>query len=220
MNNEYEKNQSAPTPDDRETGEMVRTPRGTFYLTNMTREEMEAAGYGLHHQSRDGKYLIMGNGSRAFAIRNEEALEKMTVLVVEPMKEPYAKEIDPGLRSLQAEVGGYIEVVYPFSSRVGLICNEESKLIGLELNRSLRDETGKIYDAIAGTFLVVGLGQEDFTSLTPEQVQEYTAHFKQPEQFIRRNGQIIVQPVELDRTTGEAHRNDHLRKKRSRDRER
>ena len=84
MNNEYEKNQSAPTPDDRETGEMVRTPRGTFYLTNMTREEMEAAGYGLHHQSRDGKYLIMGNGSRAFAIRNEETLEKMTVLVVEP----------------------------------------------------------------------------------------------------------------------------------------
>ena len=96
-----------PSPDDRETGETVRTPRGTFYVTDMSREQMEAAGYGLHHQSDDGKYLIMGNGNRAFAIRNEEAQEhaapeKMTVLVVEPRKEPYLKEIDPGLHSLQA----------------------------------------------------------------------------------------------------------------------
>ena len=29
---------------------------------------MEAAEYGLHHQSDDGKYLIMGNGTRAFAV--------------------------------------------------------------------------------------------------------------------------------------------------------
>ena len=94
-----------PSPDDRETGETVRTLRGTFYVTDMSREQMEAAGYGFHHQSDDGKYLIMGNGSRAFAIRNEEAQEhaapeKMTVLVVEPRKEPYLKEIDPGLHSL------------------------------------------------------------------------------------------------------------------------
>ena len=67
-------------------------------MTDMSREQMEAAGYDFHHQSDDGKYLIMGNGSRSFAIRNEEAQEhaapeKMTVLVVEPMKEPYVKEI-------------------------------------------------------------------------------------------------------------------------------
>ena len=102
-----------PTPDDRETGETVRTPRGTFHVTDMSREQMEAAGYGFHHQSEDGNYLIMANGSRAFAIWNGEAQEqaapeKMTVLVVEPRKEPYVKEIDPGLHSLQAEVGGDI----------------------------------------------------------------------------------------------------------------
>lgn len=191
----------APSPDDLETGETVRTPRGTFYVTDMSREQMEAAGYGLHHQSDDGKYLIMGNGSRAFAIRNEEAQkhaapEKMTVLVVEPMKEPYVKEIAPGLHSLQAEVGGDIAASYPFSDPVGLVCNDEGKLIGLELNRGLRDEHGEIYDIMAGTFLVVGLGEESFTSLTPEQVQKYTEHFKQPEQFISLNGQIIALPVE------------------------
>lgn len=191
----------APSPDDRETGETVRTPRGTFHVTDMSREQMEAAGYGFHHQSDDGKYLIMGNGSRSFAIRSEEvqehaAPEKMTVLVVEPMKEPYVKEIDPGFHSLQAEVGGDIATAYPFSDPVGLVCNDEGKLIGLELNRGLRDEHGEIYDVMAGTFLVVGLGEDSFTSLTPEQVQKYTEHFKQPEQFISLNGQIIALPVE------------------------
>ena len=192
------------TPDDRETGETVRTPRGTFYVTDMSREQMEAAGYGFHHQSEDGNYLIMGNGSRAFAIRNGEAQEhaapeKMTVLVVEPMKEPYVKEIDPGLHALQAEVGGDIGAAYPFSDPVALVCNDEGKLIGLDLNRGLRDENGEIYDIMAGTFLVVGLGEEDFTSLSPELAQKYTEHFRQPEQFISLGGQIIAVPVEPEK---------------------
>ena len=204
-NREYEAElygqQPAPTPDARETGETVRTPRGTFHVTDLSREQMEAAGYGFHHQSDDGKYLIMGNGSRSFAIRNEEAQEhaapeKMMVLVVEPMKEPYLKEIDLGLHSLQAEVGGDIAASYPFSDPVGLVCNDEGKLIGLELNRGLRDEDGNLYDIMAGTFLVVGLGEEDFTSLPPELAQKYMEHFKQPEQFINLNGQIIALPVE------------------------
>ena len=33
-------------------------------------------------------------------------------------------------------------------------------------------------------------------SLTPEQMQKYTEHFKQPEQFISLNGQIIALPAE------------------------
>jgi hypothetical protein len=37
------------------------------------------------------------------------ASEKMTVLVVEPMKEPYVKEIDPDLHSLQAELAVILE---------------------------------------------------------------------------------------------------------------
>ncbi len=64
--------QRSLTPDALETGETVRTPRGSFYVTSMSREQMEAAGYGLHHQSDDGKYLIMGNGTRAFAVLAEQ----------------------------------------------------------------------------------------------------------------------------------------------------
>ena len=57
-----------PTPDQMATQARISTPRGSFCVTNMTREQMEAAGYGVHHQSDDGKYLIMGNGTRAFAV--------------------------------------------------------------------------------------------------------------------------------------------------------
>ena len=193
-----------PTPDGRETGETVRTPRGTFHVTDMSREQMEAAGYGFHHQSENGNYLIMGNGSRAFAIRNGEAQEhaapeKMMILVVKPMKEPYVKEIDPGLHALQAEVGGDIGATYPFSDPVALVCNDEGKLIGLDLNRGLRDETGEIYDIMAGTFLVVGVDGEDFASLSPELAQKYTEHFRQPEQFISLGGQIMAVPVEPEK---------------------
>ena len=207
-NREYEAElygqQAAPTPDDRETGETVRTPRGTFHVTDMSREQMEAAGYGFHHESEDGKYLIMANGSRAFAIPNGDAPEytapeKMTVLVVEPMKEPYVKEIDPDLHSLQAEVGGDIGATYPYSDPVALVCNDEGKLIGLDLNRGLRDENGEIYDIVAGTFLVVGLGEEDFASLSPELIQKYTEQFKTPERFMQINGNIVVLPVPAEK---------------------
>ena len=60
----------------------------------------------------------------------------MNVLVVEPYKEPYEKEIEPGLESLQHEVGGDIEAVYPFDDPVAVICNEEGKLEGLQIGRA------------------------------------------------------------------------------------
>ena len=60
-----EKQELTFLPDRFETGERVQTPRGSFQLTAMSREQMEAAGYGVHHISDDGKYLIMGNGTRA-----------------------------------------------------------------------------------------------------------------------------------------------------------
>ncbi len=61
-----------PTPDQMATQERISTPRGSFCVTAMSREQMEAAGYGVHHQSDDGKYLIMGNGTRAFAVAAEQ----------------------------------------------------------------------------------------------------------------------------------------------------
>ena len=58
-----------PAQKSREITERIQTPRGSFYLCGMTREQMEADGYGFHHASEDGKYLIMANGNQAYAVR-------------------------------------------------------------------------------------------------------------------------------------------------------
>ena len=91
------------------------------------------------------------------------------------------------------------EVKAALDDPVALICNDEGKLIGLDLNRGLRDENGEIYDIVAGTFLVVGLGEEDFASLSPELIQKYTEQFKTPERFMQINGNIVVLPVPAEK---------------------
>lgn len=111
----------------------------------------------------------------------------MTVLIVEPNKEPYVKEIDPGLESLQREVGGWIEMVYPFDDNVVIVCNEEGKIMGLPRNRALKDEEGNPYDVIFGTFIVAGIeGQYgcDICGLDESQITKYEERFHFPELFV------------------------------------
>ena len=86
----------------------------------------------------------------------------MKILMVQPGKIPHETDIEPGLESLQAAVDGPIQAVYPYEDPVALICNEEGKFLGLPLNRALRDDTGEIYDIIAGNFLITGLGKKVF----------------------------------------------------------
>lgn len=124
----------------------------------------------------------------------KQAEKSMTVLVVSPGEKPRVETIDCGLESLQQQVGGYIEAVYPFEGPVGLVCNEEGKINGMQLNRALRDEENSIYDIVSGTFLVVGLGEEDFCSLTPEQIEKYSEHFAEPEMFFMLDGEIQAIP--------------------------
>ena len=78
----------------------------------------------------------------------------LKVIVVEPQKTPVVRAMDPGLEAMQKIVGGSIEAVYPFDEPVALICNEAGKLLGLPLNRALRDADGTVYDIISGTFFL------------------------------------------------------------------
>lgn len=114
------------------------------------------------------------------------------VVLCEPGKEARIATISNTLPSLQQIVGGYIEAVYPFDDPVAIICNEEGKINGLELNRALRDENGKVYDILVGTFLIVGLGEEDFASLAPEHLEKYRNLFEYPEVFLSINGEILA----------------------------
>ena len=118
----------------------------------------------------------------------------MTVLAVLPGKEPERMELNGSLESMQKFVGGTIQAVYPFPDPVAIVCNDEGKLVGLEHNRALRDEHGKIYDILCGPFFVCGLGEEDFASLPENLLQKYTCLFQRPELFLRINGALMVVP--------------------------
>ncbi len=126
----------------------------------------------------------------------------MKVLIVEPGKPPYEKDLDGSLASLRREVGGPIEAVYPFDDPVVIICNDTGKLDGLPPNRRLRDETGCTYDIIAGTFIVAGLGKEDFKSLSPELLRKYTEYYALPEYF----GRVLFDgDISAQKTPGESN---------------
>lgn len=129
------------------------------------------------------------------AVLHPDKVKGITVLVVEPKKEPYVKTIPSGLESLQQEVGGDIEAVYPFEDPVALIVNEEGKLEGLPLNRGLYNDEGRLYDITSGTMLVVGLGEDNFSSLSPDLLKKYEAEYQQPEMFIRINKEMHVFPI-------------------------
>lgn len=124
----------------------------------------------------------------------------MNVLIVEPMKKPYLKDIDSSLHSLQQEVGGYIEAIYPYEDLVGLVCNEEGKMEGLPLNRAIYSKSGEMLDIIAGTFLVVGLSEDNFSGLSNKLADKYVKLFESPELFYSMNGRIEVQKVEATTT--------------------
>ena len=120
----------------------------------------------------------------------------MNVLMVEPGKAPYETQIGDDLQSMQALVGGYLEAVYPFEQPAALVCRESGKLDGLPLNRALRDADGDIYDIIAGTFFIAGLGESDFTDLPHELAKQFAEQFRQPEMFMRVDGKIIAAPMD------------------------
>ena len=120
--------------------------------------------------------------------------EKITVIAVEPGKKPYVQEIQGGLESLQREVGGDIQAVYPYDDPLAIIAAESGKLMGMPFNRALRDEDGHIYDALVGKFLIVGLGEENFTSIPEKLIQKYTQVFETPEQLVRIGEKNYILP--------------------------
>ena len=120
----------------------------------------------------------------------------MQVVVVEPKKKPMVQDIDAGLESMQKIVGGSIEAVYPFADPVALICNGEGKLLGLPLNRALRDDEGNVYDIISGTFFLCAAPPDSnhFAGLTDQQVKTYMEWFAMPEMFLNVGGDLFVLP--------------------------
>jgi len=108
---------------------------------------------------------------------------RIKVLVVEPQKQPYVKQIENSLEAMQSVVGGFIEShpadLTGADPDVDLIVNEEGKLTGLPFNRELRGLDGEVYDIVAGTFFVSRKDDEgESISLTEGDIKKYALKFE------------------------------------------
>ena len=129
---------------------------------------------------------------------NKKRESEITVVACYPGKSAVVMRIQNTLEAKQAFVGGYIQAVYPFDDPVAIVCNEEGKINGMEPCRALFDEAGGIYDVIVGPFLICGLDDEGFISLTKEQQEQYLAMFRHPQMFFLLNGEMVAIPIEED----------------------
>ena len=111
----------------------------------------------------------------------------MNVLVVEPGMAHYEKEVN-GLKEMQATVGGLITVIYPYEEQVAIVSNDESILEGMPFNRSVEGGYGGIF----GTFFVCGLSEDDFCSLSPEQMERFKKKFHQAEILVGAKGNTPI----------------------------
>lgn len=113
--------------------------------------------------------------------------EEIQIVVVEPNKKPYKVKIENTLDAMQAIVGGYIEHISIGSTqsgaRVGIILNEEGKLIGLPANRLIVGKGGS--DVFAGTFYITAHNLEgDAISLNDLEAEKYIKLFSPLEVFL------------------------------------
>lgn len=123
----------------------------------------------------------------------------MKVVLCEPGKKARTVEMGNKLEDMQKVVDGSIQVVYPFTDNVALVCNEEGKIDSLPLNRALfaydsdpDTHSVDITDFICGTFFICGLGEDDFDSLSDMLLEKYEHRFRYPEKFVKDGNHIYA----------------------------
>lgn len=162
-------------------------------------ESSEEAMDLVHNQHSEGIHVLGAEDFVDMTIKttDEREINWLDVLLVEPMKAPKEVRISDTLEALQEVVGGMIETYSFCDEPVEIICNEMGKLDGLPLNRAIYDKNGEMKDIIVGSFLIVGDGEENFESLTPELKEKFAKEFEKPEKFHRLAGNIIAQKIDL-----------------------
>lgn len=174
------------TPDDRTTGEQISTPRGSFHVTDMSREQMEAAGYGVHHRSEDGKYLIMGNGTRAFAVPAQEAQPEQDTFTIYQLKredatrdyrfEPYDRLQAAGL----AVDPAHYEPVYSGPMTPGMTLDAIYTRFNLDHPQDFKGHSLSVSDVV-----VVQLGGQSTAHYVDSFGYKQVPEFLQPENYLK-----------------------------------
>ena len=114
----------------------------------------------------------------------------MKILIVEPERHPRIAEIPHTLEAMQQNVGGYIEITYPWRDPVALVCDEEGMLKQLPFNRLVAPQS-----AIFGTFFLCGIDEEDLTDMPEELADKYMRLLYDPQMLIRTNAGYAVLPI-------------------------
>ena len=129
--------------------------------------------------------------------RNFSMNEMMKVLYIQVRKRPQVIEIKHTLKEMQRLVGGIISAYSPFDDGSVIILNDTGKIDGLEFNRVVYNENGKIADIIAGDFFICYAPPDrpDFSSLPDELIRKYSELFKTPKSFIKIDGKLIIVPT-------------------------
>ena len=184
-------------------------------------EIVKDAYYNQKHILDSENFTGVDFGTQAEREIQHEQAPLMDVLLVKPGMYPQAIQIGCELEDLQAAVGGGIEATYPYNEPVALIMNDMGKFNGSEPNRSLKSENGEVYDIIAGDFLVAGLTEDDFGSLSPELMKKFEEKFHQPEMFIQMSKGIMSIPLPDDKVkkSDALTKTDHVPHKSSPDRD-
>lgn len=182
------------SPDDRTTGEQISTPRGSFHVTAMSREQMEAAGYGVHHQSEDGKYLIMGNGTRAFAVPAQEAQPEQDTFTIYQLKredatrdyrfEPYDRLQAAGL----AVDPAHYEPVYSGPMTPGMTLDAIYTRFNLDHPQDFRGHSLSVSDVV-----VVQQGGQSTAHYVDSFGYKQVPEFLQPENYLKAAEQSTEQ---------------------------
>lgn len=121
---------------------------------------------------------------------------KIKVIMLEPMKKAYVTEIGNDIRSLQEAVGGNIEIIYPFEEdNLCLVCNEEGKINGLQLNRTIMDNNGNLIDIIAGKAFICDCSGENLKGLAFNDTEKYLKRYQYPEKFVSCGNDFMVLPM-------------------------
>ena len=136
----------------------------------------------------------------------QNAIEQMTVLVVEPGYAPYEKTIPNTLEAKQELVGGLITAIYPYEEMVAIVANDEGILLNMEFNRSVEGGYGGVF----GSFFVCGLTEDSFCSLPPDQIERFKEKFHKAEILLGFRGDepvtLKVEPKQKNATPEKLHK--------------
>lgn len=148
----------------------------------------------VHIDWDNGSTLALNVIEDSFKIIDEDT--KIKVLFIEPHKYPRVIDLNDTLEDMQKLVGGDIEEYMPFDDDVAIVCNEEGKLNGEELNRAIYGDDGQLLDIIAGKFFIcyAPIESERFLSMPDDLLKKYEKLFKYPERISVSDSKIEVKP--------------------------